>query len=137
MPRGARYRIRANEQLDPKTQRKVSTVLRREYDAHEVVFKLVPKKQYAEEEQPEKLEVLDLSNNETHLLSCKKRITLEFSCLDDNSVAHGYSVLISNKACNTRADELTMIEGAPTKTQAICRPSTATQKLVLILRRKK
>ena len=66
-PRGARYRIRAHEQLDAKTQRKVGTVLRREYDAYEVVFKLVPKKVYGEEEETiEKLEVLDLSNNETH-----------------------------------------------------------------------
>ena len=65
--RGARYRIRAHEQLDAKTQRKVGTVLRREYDAFEVVFKLVPKKVYGEEEETiEKLEVLDLSNNETH-----------------------------------------------------------------------
>ncbi len=66
-PSGARYRIRANEQLDPKTQRKVSTVLRREYDAFEVVFKLVPKQtSQSGEEHIEKLEVLDLSNNETH-----------------------------------------------------------------------
>jgi len=66
-PRGARYRIRANEQLDPKTQRKVSTVLRREYDAHEVVFKLVPKGTSAlDESQSEKLEVLDLSNTQTY-----------------------------------------------------------------------
>ena len=66
-PSGARYRIRANEQLDPKTQRKVSTVLRREYDAHEVVFKLVPKHQgQSQEEIIEKLEVLDLSDLQTH-----------------------------------------------------------------------
>ena len=66
-PRGARYRIRANEQLDPKTQRKVSTVLRREYDAHEVVFKLVPKYQdQGESAFVEKLEVLDLSDLQTH-----------------------------------------------------------------------
>ena len=42
-------------------------MLRREYDAHEVVFKLVPKYQgQTQEEIIEKLEVLDLSDLQTH-----------------------------------------------------------------------
>ena len=66
-PKGARYRIRADEQLDAKTQRKVATVLRRDYDAYEVVFKLVSKNQWETQDEPtSKLEVLDLSNNNTH-----------------------------------------------------------------------
>ncbi len=39
-PAGARFRIRHNSQLDPKTQRKMSTVLRREHNADEVVWKV-------------------------------------------------------------------------------------------------
>jgi len=66
-PSGARYRIRAQEQLDPKTQRKLATALRREYNAFEVVFKLVSKNSYdSEDREIEKLEVLNLSDNETH-----------------------------------------------------------------------
>jgi hypothetical protein len=33
----------------------------------------------------------------THLLSGKKRITLEFAGLDNNSVAHGISLLLSKQ----------------------------------------
>ena len=66
-PGGARYRIRAQEQLDPKTQRKLATALRREYNAYEVVFKLVSKNSYdSDSREVEKLEVLNLSDNETH-----------------------------------------------------------------------
>jgi DNA repair exonuclease SbcCD nuclease subunit len=66
-PSGARYRIRAQEQLDPKTQRKLATALRREYNAFEVVFKLVSINSYdSEDREIEKLEVLNLSDNETH-----------------------------------------------------------------------
>lgn len=66
-PNGARYRIKAQEQLDPKTQRKLATVLRREYNAFEVVFKLVSKNSYESgEREVEKLKVLNLSDNETH-----------------------------------------------------------------------
>ena len=67
-PAGARYRIKTEEQLDPTTQRKLATALRREYDAFEVVFKLVNKNSYDSEEtrEIEKLEVLDLSDNKTH-----------------------------------------------------------------------
>ena len=39
-PAGARFRIKSTGQLDPKTQRKMSTVLRREHSADEVVWKV-------------------------------------------------------------------------------------------------
>ncbi|HIF15476.1 MAG TPA: hypothetical protein EYQ86_09270, partial [Bacteroidetes bacterium] len=66
-PPGARYRIRSNIQLDPKTQRKVATVLRREHNADEVVYKLELKQDLGLSEViANKIKIADLANPETH-----------------------------------------------------------------------
>ena len=66
-PPGARYRIRSNIQLDPKTQRKIATVLRREHEADEVVFKLDLKHESGLSiETSEKIKIEDLGNPETY-----------------------------------------------------------------------
>jgi len=66
-PEGARYRIRTHTELDPKTQRKLATVLRREHKADEVVYKLDLKNSAGISiETSQKIKVEDLTNPETH-----------------------------------------------------------------------
>ncbi|OUU74613.1 MAG: hypothetical protein CBC29_05665 [Methylococcaceae bacterium TMED69] len=68
-PDGSRFRIRSYKQLDPKTQRKLSTVLRRVKNADEVVFKIDPKSSSdlgITEEVANKVRVENLSKPETH-----------------------------------------------------------------------
>jgi DNA repair exonuclease SbcCD ATPase subunit/DNA repair exonuclease SbcCD nuclease subunit len=65
-PAGARYRIRSTVELDPKTQRKMATVLRREHDADEVVYQLKLKQSSISKETSEKIKIQDLSDPVTH-----------------------------------------------------------------------
>ena len=66
-PPGARYRIKSNITLDPKSQRKLATVLRREHDADEVVYKLDLKSESSfSAEVTEKIKIADLGNPDTH-----------------------------------------------------------------------
>jgi len=66
-PEGARYRIRTNTELDPKTKRKLATVLRREHKADEVVYKLELKHSNGiSVETSQKIKIEDLTNPETH-----------------------------------------------------------------------
>ncbi len=65
-PAGARFRIRSTTELDPKTQRKIATVLRREHNADEVVYQLKLKPSSISVETSEKIKVQDLSDPSTH-----------------------------------------------------------------------
>tara|TARA_B100000700_G_scaffold331830_1_gene470074 strand:+ start:3646 stop:6777 length:3132 start_codon:yes stop_codon:yes gene_type:complete len=68
-PDGSRFRIRSYKQLDPKTQRKLSTVLRRVKSADEVVFKIDPKSSNdlgIDEATANKVRIENLSKSETH-----------------------------------------------------------------------
>jgi DNA repair exonuclease SbcCD ATPase subunit/DNA repair exonuclease SbcCD nuclease subunit len=65
-PAGARFRIRSTVQLDPKTQRKLATVLRREHVADEVVYQLKLKQASISKETSEKIKIQDLSDPVTH-----------------------------------------------------------------------
>lgn len=80
-PEGARYRIRTHSELDPKTQRKLATVLRREHKADEVVYKLDLKSENGiSVETSQKIKVEDLTNPETH-----KKLLREYVVDDDDS----------------------------------------------------
>ena len=79
-PAGARYRIRSTVELDPKTQRKLATVLRREHDADEVVYQLNLKQSSISKETSEKIKIQDLSDPVTH-----KKLLREWS--DDEGLA--------------------------------------------------
>lgn len=67
-PSGAKYRIRSNRIIDPKTQHKLSGRLRRELKAKEVVFKVDNKDEAPSisSEVTEKLQVFDLSAPQVH-----------------------------------------------------------------------
>ena len=65
-PAGARFRIRSTVELDPKTQRKIATVLRREHNADEVVYQLKLKQSSISAETSEKIKIDDLSDPATH-----------------------------------------------------------------------
>ena len=65
-PAGARYRIRSTTELDPKTKRKLATVLRREHDAHEVVFQIKSNNKNSERIKSEKVKIENLSDPLTH-----------------------------------------------------------------------
>ena len=66
-PKGARYRIKSSYQLDPKTQRKLSTVLRREWKADEVVYKLdIKKGANYESTEDNTVKIENLNSSETH-----------------------------------------------------------------------
>tara|TARA_R110001592_G_scaffold6744_3_gene36395 strand:- start:7418 stop:10552 length:3135 start_codon:yes stop_codon:yes gene_type:complete len=79
-PAGARFRIRSTVQLDPKTQRKLATVLRREHAADEVVYQLKLKQSSISKETSEKIKIQDLSDPMTH-----KRLLREWS--DDEGMS--------------------------------------------------
>jgi len=65
-PAGARFRIRSYVELDPKAQRKMATVLRREHAADEVVYQLKLKQSSISAETSEKIKIDDLSDPATH-----------------------------------------------------------------------
>ena len=75
-PKKSRFRIRAFENLDPKTQRKLSNKLRREHNAEEVVYKIDLRndKTGLTVDQTNKVKLEDLSNPETH-----KRLLRDYS----------------------------------------------------------
>ena len=78
-PSGARYRIKTSQQLAPKIQRKLSTILRREYNAYEVLFKLENKSNVVREiTTNNKLDVYDLSTSDSHKNLIRQWTTEQF-----------------------------------------------------------